>query len=580
MQCSTNLESPETFTQAKSWIEGCIEHHPSCGSLSSWYPTRLLDSGPLDLAANIEVHLRETSFPASLPTGPYMTLSYRWGLGASLTLTTETYPRLLAGVPLQDLPRAFRDAIIICRGVGVRYLWIDALCIFQDKDDLSDWHREARQMHTIYSNSFCTISAAKGESSLSSILRPRSADTLRQDELTIAWQDQGGTISTSAYYLYDEWLWIKHVVNAPVNQRAWVLQERMLSPRVLHFADTQVFWDCFKMQACENLPRGWLGRNIYTHKAAKSLPSKDHDRNKPNDKSLLRELHHQWCTLVEAYSACRLTFPTDKLIAVSAISRRFASYFQDDYFAGMWRQSLENDLLWMVNSPDPKSQESAIYIAPSWSWASTNEYVYMPGGDRVGGWPSVEGDEQFSSVEDVQLDYISDNDHFGSLKGGRLLLRGVLQRVQLLAASDLPDVGGLTMEEMELITRKKANMEIDKLIINGISIEHDPNKAKHHYSGYNIKLDRYPSKGFEKQDSDAELFCMLIYKYSFKGNAEPWSFLLLEVVNTSEGTYHRLGVIYLSLGEKMEMAALSRHGDEARFPCIQYQGGQHSIWII
>lgn len=102
-----------------------------------------------------------------------------------------------------------------------------------------------------------------------------------------------------------------------------------------------MFWDCFERQACEIYPRGLHGLDIYSTDD-KSLPSKDNDRSKP----FLMNLHEQWSSLVSKYSACGLTFQTDKLIAISALARRFATYFEDDYIAGMWRKSLENDLLW------------------------------------------------------------------------------------------------------------------------------------------------------------------------------------------------------------------------------------------
>lgn len=359
-QCSTSLESPAVFSKAKSWIEHCEKHHHSCGLPSNWLPTRLLDSGPLDSTDKVIVRLRETAFSAaateeSVIEGPYMTLSYCWGTEAPLTLTKHTHSNLSLGIPLNDLPKAFRDAICICRGVGVRYLWIDALCIFQDKDDteeIFDWQQEASQMHKVYSNTLCNISAAAGVGSSSAILRPRAPDTLRQDELNIQWLNKDGTTTISSYRLVEHRLWMDDVVYAPVNRRAWVVQERMLSPRIIHFTNSRIYWECFEKIASEIKPQIW---------PCKVFPSKDNDKSEPISQDSLGKLYHDWCFLVELYAAKELTVRTDKLPGFSAIARRMATYFQDDYLAGMWRQSLKLDLLWTSRTPS-ESPQPAIYV--------------------------------------------------------------------------------------------------------------------------------------------------------------------------------------------------------------------------
>lgn len=304
-----------------------------------------------------------------------MTLSYCWGVEAPLTLTKHTHTRLRSGIALADLPRAFRDAVHICRAVGVRYLWIDALCIFQDKadeDEVSDWQREAGQMHRIYSNTFCTISAAGGIGSSSSILRRRATNALQQDQISIEWLNQDGTTTKSLYRLLDCEFWHKDIEAAPVNLRAWVIQERMLSPRILHFTTSQVYWEFFQYRASEVYPDAgawpWVGD--LSSKTSKNLPCRDYEKGRSLRESEQRQIHRQWCLLVESYTACQLTVRTDKLVAFSAIARRMASNLQDEYLAGMWRRSLEHDLLWLTFPPAPEPPQPAVYVAPTWCWAS------------------------------------------------------------------------------------------------------------------------------------------------------------------------------------------------------------------
>lgn len=63
----------------------------------------------------------------------------------------------MRGIPWELLPTTFRDAIQVTKGLGIRYLWIDSLCIIQDDD--VDWKEESSKMASIYQNSFLTICA-------------------------------------------------------------------------------------------------------------------------------------------------------------------------------------------------------------------------------------------------------------------------------------------------------------------------------------------------------------------------------------------------------------------------------------
>lgn len=45
-------------------------------------------------------------------------------------------------------------------------------------------------------------------------------------------------------------LWARSVELSPLSRRAWVLQERLLSPRTLHYTNTQLFWECRESKAC------------------------------------------------------------------------------------------------------------------------------------------------------------------------------------------------------------------------------------------------------------------------------------------------------------------------------------------
>jgi len=67
-----------------------------------------------------------------------MTLSHRWGPQSYTKLESSTIAQLQKDVDTTGLPNVFQETIEIARYLGIHYLWIDALCIKQDEDDISD----------------------------------------------------------------------------------------------------------------------------------------------------------------------------------------------------------------------------------------------------------------------------------------------------------------------------------------------------------------------------------------------------------------------------------------------------------
>jgi hypothetical protein len=76
--------------------------------------------------------------------GYYAALSHCWGGNIATCLKTNTLSIFQTSLPYAQLPQNFRDAISITRELGVRYLWIDSLCIVQDS--MEDWTAESARM--------------------------------------------------------------------------------------------------------------------------------------------------------------------------------------------------------------------------------------------------------------------------------------------------------------------------------------------------------------------------------------------------------------------------------------------------
>jgi Heterokaryon incompatibility protein (HET) len=54
--------------------------------------------------------------------------------------------------------KPFLDAIVVTKALGLRYLWIDSLCIIQDDED--DWLAESKTMGTLYERAVVTLAAS------------------------------------------------------------------------------------------------------------------------------------------------------------------------------------------------------------------------------------------------------------------------------------------------------------------------------------------------------------------------------------------------------------------------------------
>ena len=64
-----------------------------------------------------------------------------------------------------EMPRAFQDVVTVTRKLGLRYLWIDSLCIIQDPS--GDWPTEAPKMGEYHGAAFISISADPADGDVS-----------------------------------------------------------------------------------------------------------------------------------------------------------------------------------------------------------------------------------------------------------------------------------------------------------------------------------------------------------------------------------------------------------------------------
>ena len=154
------VEAEFPVARLEDWISACARHHSDrcrikTGSSEDSFPG-------LEVVRFIDV--KQSSIVELRTVSRYIALSYVWGEVSTIRLTTTSRPGLLLpggiGKAWRSIPRTIKDAIELVRKLGVRYLWVDVLCLIQnDPDDVS---RGIKIMDEIYERSWLTIIAASG----------------------------------------------------------------------------------------------------------------------------------------------------------------------------------------------------------------------------------------------------------------------------------------------------------------------------------------------------------------------------------------------------------------------------------
>ena len=161
----------------------------------------------------------------------------------------------------------------------------------------------------------------------------------------------------------------------------------MLAPRILHFAQNQVFWDCPAMSACETLPAGlpqpldsasgpdrhWRGRLQEFEGSDEPLAGAKDD-----------SIESFWKAAVWKYTSCNLTKGSDKLIAMWGIAKLVRDEIGIEYGNGLWEKNLEDQLAWrvaectLVVRPSYSTEWALERKIPTWSWASMDGAIEVP----------------------------------------------------------------------------------------------------------------------------------------------------------------------------------------------------------
>ncbi|RDW73552.1 hypothetical protein BP6252_07459 [Coleophoma cylindrospora] len=383
-----------------------------------YYPKRTLDLGetnvldaPLVLCSDSPQYGRK-----------YATVSHRWGTLQHLTTTRANLQAHSRNIPFYSLPKTFQDTVIVTRLLGIRHLWIDALCITQDDPD--EWRQQSLTMGEIYKNSICTIAVHTAHSDDQGFL-----SDIHQGPISVPLQRQYHERVLDVTLRSD---FRAQVDRSQLSGRGWVFQERFLSPRTLHFTSRSMFWeDGFGVRSEEDEisdtvrgADGQLAQYSWELQRARSsaIPGFSAFSPLPNERSglgssnavpnayfnLLQKYttplrtwangikpfnyaaiedetdgfteYVNWLEIVERYSRCNLSREEDKLPAISGMANHIQSRspYPVNYCAGIWEDQFHAGLLWVSGRNGLRRPETN--RAPSWSWASVDGEVQFPMG--------------------------------------------------------------------------------------------------------------------------------------------------------------------------------------------------------
>ncbi|KAH9207939.1 heterokaryon incompatibility protein-domain-containing protein, partial [Leptodontidium sp. 2 PMI_412] len=380
------------FVIMKKWIADCDEKHtaqnkdqPNCNPerLNMRLPTRLINVGK-GKSTNIYLDCRETRDPGL----KYIALSHRWGYPPAdkewptpFWTTDDNINKFMdpkQGIDFMDMPKTFRDAIEVTRGLGLEYLWIDSLCIIQNQPKNTDFKNEFHRMRDVYNGAYCTIASTGATGTTDGFFNKKEDRACVRIETTRKLLDGKTPDSTDdkscTIYVCDAIDNFREDVDeADMATRGWIFQERALSRRTLHFAKNQIYWECGAGVCCETMMR------LFNRKATfMSDPDFPRQASKYNKGMKIRFYE----TLYKYYSSLNFSELANRAVAMNGLEdKMFATFQTKGAYGIMDGEFLHRTLLWQRQKPLPDGALTPISFEPydptppSWSWMAVSGII-------------------------------------------------------------------------------------------------------------------------------------------------------------------------------------------------------------
>ncbi|KAH8885288.1 HET-domain-containing protein, partial [Thozetella sp. PMI_491] len=277
------LEKQQYIDIIAFFLDRCRQNHSKCKKQfkNVPLPTRCIEV----LEGGKSFRLVETEGQQ----GIYITLSHRWKPQTESCRTVkDTHHDRIHGRGFETLTKTFVKFLALVDKLGVRFAWIDFLCIIQD-DGGADWDKESVKMAAYYQNSQLTIAAIAAASS--------TEDALFPTQLSRPAPRLARLLTANAF---EEW-----VTSSDLMLRGWVYQEYALSRRITSISQAGIFYECQETAPMDDLG-GMCSRKSYFD---------------PDEWDLRRD---SWYEVVTFYANLELTRFSDRIAALSGLAVVFS----------------------------------------------------------------------------------------------------------------------------------------------------------------------------------------------------------------------------------------------------------------
>ena len=334
--------------QVGGWLSTCkMLHTHKCDS-GHW--TNMAVAG----IRLIDVENRCVITPGNEVT--YCALSYCWGTKPFLKLKSadgaSLYKKNALSTDCPDLPKTIKDAMYLTSYLGIRYLWVDALCILQDNE--ANKKHQLPLMEKIYRHATLTVVAAAGEDPSTGLPGLHAgARRIRQFSQRVG--------KVWLYASSEKLTRGDRIAQSIWSNRAWTLQEHALSVRLLIFTPSEVFWEC----DCSVWNEG-------VHLEASNCEGTEIERKYPKERM---KKHSPDFTAFQSYaffinqvSARKISFENDRIDCVRGLLENLSRDVPGGFIWGHPIAAFDSSLLFSpgVYSKAPHTRREGF---PSWTWA-------------------------------------------------------------------------------------------------------------------------------------------------------------------------------------------------------------------
>ncbi|KAK6382834.1 hypothetical protein LTS17_003503 [Exophiala oligosperma] len=367
----------------RAWKDHCFNHHGESCAMLVTPPCSQMHLRLIDVNNECIVDSNETE--------QWVALSYVWGKSNKFVVTKENIekyrePGSLAGATSATIA----DAMAVTKLLGERYLWVDSLCILQDC--LEDMQYFIPRMGYIYGQSCFTIINAHGLDGTAGL--PGVRPSTREEHAHIIVTPDFAFMKTSDPAHSSKW---DCTLGSTWSTRAWTLQERLLSRRVLIFTSGLIYWECQKASWNEETFKEVLSDHVISHHPdLGDADSLSHHmlsrvlRTRPFD------FANTYRHIASRYTGLQLSFQKDGLNAISGLVRSLAYMSGHEFVWALPVTFLSTALAWETYSSERhsssvrnyrrapnhslanKRERMEAYSIPSWSWVGWEGKIWYP----------------------------------------------------------------------------------------------------------------------------------------------------------------------------------------------------------